>query len=233
LGVLPLIGCAADVSAMRAPPAPVPLVAAEAPMPRVYAADRSAPAAILVVLPGAGVFGADPALWASQGFDLVTPPPEFLQFAADREAALAQLVASARALADAPVWLVGPNPAVEAALAAPGGGVSGVVVTSAGAGTGSCTESFSYFDPGTGAPPKVSFKKSGDACPSGPMSVGTMPGAVFDNGGPIVVPPPAPAAKPRQPRIIEASLPPAKLSSPARKAYVEQLADLIRQAPPG
>ncbi len=53
----------------------------------------------------------------------MTPPPEFLRFAADREAALAQLAAAARALADAPVWLVGPDPAVEAALAAPGGRV--------------------------------------------------------------------------------------------------------------
>jgi hypothetical protein len=233
LGVLPLLGCAADVTAMRGAPSSIAAPAVEVPAPpRVYAVDRAAPAAILVVLPGAGAFDADPALWASQGFDLVTPPPQFLRFAADREAALAQLIASARALADAPIWLVGPNPAIEVALGAPGGRVSGVVVTSAGARTGSCTESFSDFDPGTGAPPQVSFKKSGDACPSGPMSVGTVPGAAFGNGGPTVVPP-APVMTPRPPRIIEASLPPAKSSSPERKAYIEQLAQLIRQTPPG
>lgn len=226
LGALPLIGCAADVGGMG-PPGPV----AEAPAPRVYALDRAAPAAILVVLPGAGGLAADPGLWASQGFDLVTPPPQLLQFAADREAAMAQFLASAHALADAPIWLVGPNPAVEAALAAPGGRVSGAVVTSAGAQTGTCTESFSYFDPGTGAPPKVSFNKSGDACGAGPMSGGTMAGAVFDNGGAMM--PPAPAAKPPAPHIIEASLPSEKMSPPARKAYVEQLVELIRSTPPG
>lgn len=163
----------------------------------------------------------------------MTPPPEFLRFAADREAALAQLAAAARALADAPVWLVGPDPAVEAALAAPGGRVSGVVVTSAGARTGSCTESFSYFDPGTGAPPKVTFdksgNKSGDACPAGAVSA-----PAFGAGtGPAITGPAVPAAKPGAPRIIEASAQPDGMSSPARQAYMRQLAELIKGAPPG
>jgi hypothetical protein len=235
LAALPLIGCAADVGAVRPPPVPLAAPATAASAPRVYAAGGAAPAAILVVLPGVGALAADPALWASQGFDLVTPPPEFLRVAADREAALAQLVASARALADAPVWLVGPDPAIEAALAGalPGGGVSGVVVTAAGPSTGTCTESFSYFDPGTGAPPQMSFKKSGDACPGGPSPSGSVSGPAFGTGRPATLPPPVPAVRPQGPRIIEASAASDKMSPPARKAYVRQLAELIRQAPPG
>jgi hypothetical protein len=135
---------------------------------------------------------------------------------------LARLVASARAVADAPVWVVGPGPVIDAALAAPqfGRGVSGVVMTSVASGTGSCSESFFYSDPGTGAPPKVEVKRSGD-CGTGAPAIGGRQ--------PSVLPAP-PAPRPNQPRLIEASavgknLPPA--------AEVRHLAELIKSVPPG
>jgi hypothetical protein len=62
-------------------------------------------------------------------------PADSNRQAADQQAALAQLVASAHALAAAPVWVVGPGPVIDAAVAAPRlgrGGVSGVVMTSVG-----------------------------------------------------------------------------------------------------
>jgi hypothetical protein len=176
-----------------------------------------------VVLPGAGAFGSDPALWTNEGFAIVTPPPTVLdQLAAAQEAALAQELALARRLVDAPIWLLGPGPAIEAALAAPGSGreqVSGLVVTSSGAGAGICSESFSYFDPGTGAKPQVKFSKSGN-CP---------PGAGFRIGGPMIAP--APAPRPRAPRIIEAVAAPDITSRAAESAAVARLADLIKAAP--
>ena len=71
----------------------------------------------------------NPSLWAAQGFDVVMP--DVAQLIADRQAALTRLVAAARRAADAPIWLVGPGPAVEAAMPElPPGQVSGVVVTS-------------------------------------------------------------------------------------------------------
>ena len=169
LAALPLIGCAGDV-ATSGQAAVTPSAIAEpapyyAPDPRVYAVGPAAPAAVLVLWPGQDSLERDPALWTAQGFDVVTPQPaDIYRLVADQQAALAQMVASAHALADAPVWVVGPGPVIDAALAAPqfGRGVSGVAMTSVTSGAGSCSESFFYSDPGTGAPPKVEVKRSGD-----------------------------------------------------------------------
>src|SRR5437762_1009611 len=128
------------------------------------------------------------------------------------------LCACLAALADAPIWVVGPGPVIDAAVAAPRlgrGRVSGVVMTSVASGTHSCSESFFYSDPGTGAPPKVEVKRSGD-CGTGALAIGGREPSVL----------PAPAGpRPNQPRLIEASavgknLPPA--------AKLRHLAELIK-----
>src|SRR5262249_28870223 len=147
------------------------------PAPRVYAVGPTAPAAVLVLWPGGDGLVRDPALWAAQDFDVVMPEPaDVFRMVADQQAALAQLVASAQALANAPVWVVGPGRVIDAALAARqfGRGVSGVVVTSVTSGTGSCSESFFYSDPGTGVPPKVEASRSRN-CPTGPAIAGRQP----------------------------------------------------------
>jgi hypothetical protein len=215
LGILPLLGCAAPpATAWRAPPT-MPAAAAGPPMP----------AAVLVVLPGAGMLGADPALWADQGFDVITPSAaELMRYAADREAALDRMLTSAQALGNAPVWLIG-GPDIDAMLAAnPGlgrGQVSGVVVTSVNTGAGSCSRTVIYQDAGNGSAPKVSVRSSGDACPP---DAGAAPAIVAPS------PPPLESAKP--PRLIEASAG-IKASPAAQRALVNQVAQLIRQAPPG
>jgi hypothetical protein len=181
--------------------------------------------AILVVLPGAGALGSEPALWAKEGFDIVTPKPAALyRLAAEQEATFAQMMAAAQRLANAPIWLLGPNQEIEAALRAPqaaGEQISGVVETSSGAPAGTCSESFSYFNPGTGAKPQVRVSKSGN-CP---------PGSGFAIGGPTVesptFAPTAPSLQPRAPRVIEASATPAT----AAPAAVERLAELIKDGP--
>jgi hypothetical protein len=176
-----------------------------------------------VVLPGAGAFASDPALWTREGFAIVTPPPTALyQLAAAEEAALARELASARRLADAPIWLLGPSPEIEAALAAPGskgGEVSGVVIISSGAAAGICSESFSYFDPGTGAKPQVKFSRSGN-CP---------PGSGFGIGGSTIAP--QPAVRPAAPRVIEAQAAPGTISRLAQREAVARLAALIKARP--
>jgi hypothetical protein len=192
-----------------------------APAPRVYAVGPAAPAAVLVLWPGDDSLARDPALWTARGFDVVQSA-DIYPLVADQQAALAQLVASAHALADAPIWVVGPGPVIEAALAAPqlGRGVSGVVMTSITSGTGSCSESFFYSDPGTGGPPTVEVKRSGDCGTGTPALTGRQPSVL-----------PAPSApRPNQPRLIEASsvgknLPPA--------GKVRDLAGLIKSTPPG
>src|SRR5271156_1632082 len=144
LGALPLIGCANGVGPQSQAYPTVALVAA-------------VPGGILVMLPGRGdVLTADPASRTAQGFDVVTPPPgEIYQLAADRDAAFERLIASAQAMADAPIWLVGQNPAIEAAMAgvpmAGPGQVSGVGVTSIASNAGSCSERMTYSYPGNGA----------------------------------------------------------------------------------
>ncbi len=101
---------------------------------------------------------------------MVTPSAEDLwQYAADREAAFDRMLASARAVANAPVWLIGAGPDVETALAtAPDfgrGQVSGVVVTSVNTGAGSCSRTVIYQDAGNGSAPKVSVRSSGTPAP--------------------------------------------------------------------
>src|SRR5215469_12110672 len=223
LAALPLVGCAGNYTApqvVAVTPAPV---AADAPhyhapaAAGVYATGPATPVAILVFLPGAGVVASDPALWEAQGFDVVMPQQtDLYRLVADEAAVMARLIASAEALSNGPIWLVGPSRVIETALPQTGDGVSGVIVTSGGSPTFSCSESFSYYNPGTGAPPQVEVTRSGD-CGAG-MSATT--------GQPPVLQP-APAPRPHQPRIIEASagdknLPPA--------IEVRRLAQLIKAA---
>ena len=227
VAALSLVGCAGNLATSEPAAAVTPAVITEpapyyAPALRLYAIGPAAPAAVLVLWPSGNGLARDPTLWAAQGFDVVMPQPEIYRMVADQQAALAQLVASAHALANAPIWVVGPAPVIDAALATPqfGRGVSGVVMTSVTSGTGSCSESFLYSDPGTGAPPKVQVSRSGDCAPGTPAIGGREPS----------VPPAAPPARPNQPRIIEASavrknLPPA--------AKVHNLAELIKSTPSG
>lgn len=248
LAALPLIGCAngtggppqayipsasqAYAAQANIRPAPTPSLAGDQNSARFYAAGPGAPVAILVMMPGPGDFlTADPALWAAQGFDVVAPPSEPYQLAADQPAALDRLIDAARAMADAPIWLVGPNPAIEAAIAgapiAGPGQVSGVVATSLASGTGTCSEQMTYSYSGNGAAPKVRVSKSGDACPPG------APFGVTTGGG---VAPLAPMPPSHTPRLIEASVPAASAlaGSPAassRQAAVRRIAELIKSAP--
>lgn len=215
----------------------------------VYAIGPNTPAAIVVMLPGPGdIMAASPQLWADQGFDVVTAPPaEFYRLAADQQAAAARLMAQARALADAPIWLVGPNPAIEAALASmpPGGPgqVSGVVVTSTSTGAGTCSEQMVYSYSGNGAAPKVSVSKSGNACPPGsgfgPRSIGpgtnsieAQPQPAVRHHAPRLIETSTPPARSPAPRVLEAAVP-AQSNSPAQRAAVQQIADEIKSAPPG
>jgi hypothetical protein len=229
LAALPLIGCAGDVATRSQATAVTPAAIAEpapnyAPAPRVYAVGPALPAAVLVLWPGDDTLARDPGLWTAQGFDVVMPQPaDIYRLIADQRAALAQLVASAHALANAPIWVVGPGPVIDAALAAPRlgrGEVSGVVITSVASRTGSCSERFFYSDPGTGAPPKVEVNRSGDCGTGTPAISGRQPSVL----------PAPPTPRPNQPRLIEAAavgktLPPA--------ATVRHLAELIKSTPPG
>jgi hypothetical protein len=170
-----------------------------------------------VLLPGDDSLIRDPALWEAQGFDVIMPPADIYRLVADQQAAMARLIASAEALANAPIWLVGPSQVIETAIPQAGGRVSGVIVTSASSPTYTCSESFSYFDPGTGAPPKVEMKRSGNCGPGFPGVSGRQPSVA-----------PPPATRPSAPRSIEASAAPKNLSPAAR---VQRLAQLIREAP--
>ena len=218
LAALPLIGCAGNIAVppqAAVTPSTVTNTAPYYPAPHVYTAGPSAPAAVLVLLPGEDGLARDPALWEAQGFDVVTPPADIYRLVADQQAALARLVASAEALANAPVWLVGPSRTIEATIPQVGG-ISGVVMTSLGSNTRSCSESFSYFDPGTGAPPKVEVAKTGDCGPGMPDLGGQQPSA-------------APAVpRPNAPRLTEASAIPKNVSPTAR---VQRLAELIKESP--
>jgi hypothetical protein len=218
LAALPLIGCAGNAEAppqAAVTPAAASSTAPYSPSPPVYAVGTSAPAAVLVLLPGEDSLVRDPALWQAQGFEVVMPPADIYRLVAGQQAALARLVASVEALTSAPVWLVGPSRVVAASIPQVGG-VSGVVMTSVDSNTRSCTQSFSYFDPGTGAPPRVEVTRSGD-CGGGLPDLGGQP------------PSTAPAVpRPNAPRIIEASAVPTNLSPAAR---VERLATLIKGSP--
>ncbi|MGH7031239.1 MAG: hypothetical protein ACREE9_07750 [Stellaceae bacterium] len=236
LAALPLIGCANGTGAASRAQASSPpaLAAADAGYPagmRVYSDAAGAPAAILVMLPGPGEgWTADPALWATQGFDVVAPPPSALhRLAADREAAFDRLIAQAQAMANAPVWLIGPSPAIEAAMAslppAGAGQVSGVVVTSAASGPRTCSETMTYAYRGNGAAPQVKVSKSGNACsPGSAFGIETHQGVVPTSPAPM-----SPAAQPHAPRLIEASAS-ADASPSSRHAAVQRVAALIKAA---
>jgi hypothetical protein len=226
LAAMPLLGCVGGYTALPPQAGPPPAaVAATIPEQGVYTTRDATPAAVLVFLPGAVDFGdvvtRDPALWAAQGFDVVMPRPLWTnRLIADQQAAVARLLASAQALADAPIWLVGPNQAVEAAMLQLGPGqVSGVVVTSVTSNAGSCTRTMYYSNPGTGAEPKAMVKTSGDACGMSPS---------FDARQAPAGAVPVPQVKPHPPRIIEASIPSEK---PAQQAFVRRLAEEIKAGP--
>jgi hypothetical protein len=243
LAALPLLGCAGNYPAPQAAAvAPTP-VAANAPYyysapsaPEVYTASPSAPAAIVVFLPGAdAAVASEPGLWQAQGFDVVMPQPAGIyRLVADEQAAMARLIASAEAMANAPIWLVGPDHAIETAIPGTGGRVSGVIVTSEETPTFSCSESFSYYNPGTGAPPQIKVSRSGNCGAAG------VPG--MTGGSPSVVAP-APAPRSNTPPLIETrgkSLPRTRIieASAAAKnlppaAQIRRLAEMIKSAPPG
>jgi len=225
LAALLAVGSAATASAGQQRGS-APDAAASAPeYARVYTAGPAAPTAILIVIPGPGAIGdgvlfGNPALWAAQGFDVVMPQPQWIdRIVADQQALVERLLASARALANAPIWLVGPSPVIETAIPHVGG-LSGVMVTSGAPNTWSCSESVTYYNPGNGAAPQVTVRRSGNAC-GGDSPTGSV-------GQPSVAPM-APRPHLNAPRVIEAANPPHGLS-PAEQ--VRRLAELIK-GPPG
>jgi hypothetical protein len=226
LAALPLIGCVEPFSA-RQEQTSVPTVTLALPIERVYATGTGAPAAILLFVPatdggGGDLLTRDPALWAAQGFDVVMPQALVTtQLIADREAALERLLTSARALADAPIWLVGPGSAIEAAMPrlAPGQ-ASGVLVTSVTSTAGSCSRSVSYSNPGGGAEPRVTIKTSGDACGTPPIGARPAPSGVL----------PVPHVQPAVSRIIETSIPD-HTSPSAQQRLIRHVAEEIKGLP--
>ena len=226
LAAMPLLGCVGGYTALPPQAGPPPAARAAAiSEPGVYTTRAGAPAAVLVFLPGPVEFGdfttRDPGLWAAQGFDVVMPRPLWTdRLIADQHAAVERLLASAQALADAPIWLVGPSPTIEAVMPRLGPGpVSGVVVTSVTSNAGSCTRTMYYSNRGTGAEPKAVVKTSGNACGTSPSF-----GAPQAPAGAV----PVPQVKPHSPRIIEASIPSEK---PAQQAFVRRLAEEIKAGP--
>ncbi|MGH7048992.1 MAG: hypothetical protein ACREE2_21710 [Stellaceae bacterium] len=238
---LPLVGCAGGPpGSWRPAQANAPAVAAAdaGPVaPRVYGVASGAPAAILVMLPGPDTgLAADPGLWAAQGFDVVTPSPVALsRLVADRETAIDGLIARAEALADAPVWLIGPNPAITAAMSAlplqSVSEVAGIVMTSAASGAQTCSETMTYTDPGNGSVAQVKVSKSGNACPAGsPFGIETSGGVVPMSPAPMLPAPMPPALQSRAPKVIEASVS-AGDSPAARHAAIMRVAQLIKATP--
>jgi hypothetical protein len=226
---MPLLGCVGGYTALPPQASPPPAAGAAAiSEPGVYTTRVGAPAAVLVFLPGAVEFGdvaaRDPRLWAAQGFDVVMPRPLSTdRLIADQQAAVGRLLASAQALADAPIWLVGPSPTIEAVMPQLGPGqVSGVVVTSVTSNAGSCSRTMYYSKPGNGAELKVMVKRSGDACSANP-SLG-VPRAPQGPTGVV----PAPRVEPGSPRIIETSIP---ADPTAQQPLVQRLADEIKATP--
>ena len=137
-----------------------------------------------------------------------------------RGSALQQLLASARALADAPIWLVGLGPAIESAMPRlEPGQLAGVVVASVTSNAGSCSRSVFYTNSGNGAEPKVVVNTSGDACgASPPFGARRSPSDVV----------PVPHVQPLAPRIIEASIP---ADRAAHRPFAERLAEEIKATP--
>ena len=227
LAAVPLIGCAGGYTAMPPQPGPPPAaLAATISEPGVYATRAPAPAAVLVFLPGPVGFGdivtRDPALWSAQGIDVVMPQPQWTdRLIANQQAAVARLLASAQALADAPIWLVGPSPTIEDVMPQLGPGqVSGVVVTSVTSNAGSCTRTMYYSNPGAGAEPKAVVNTSGDACGTSPSFGARQAPAGLT---------PMPRVQPSAPRIIDASIP---ADRNAQQPFVQRLAEEIKAPQP-
>jgi hypothetical protein len=225
LAAVPLLGCVGGYTALPPQAGPPPAaVAGTVPEPGVYTTRAEAPAAVLVFLPGpvdfSDVAARDPALWAAQGFDVVMPQPLWTDhLIADQQAAVARLLASAQVLANAPIWLVGPSPTIEAVMPQLGPGqVWGVVVTSVTSNAGSCTRTMYYSNPGAGAEPNAVVKTSGDAC-------GTSPSIGARQAPARAVP--VPEVGPNTPRIIETSIPTEKA---AHRSFVQRLAEEIKAA---
>ena len=222
VAALPLIGCAGGFApaAQQVPPAPIAAGYYSAP-PSLYPVAAPAPAAILVVLPSAGAVACDPALWRSEGVDLVTPPPLY-RLAAEQQAALGQMMAVARQFADAPIWLIGPSREVEAALAAPQIGceqIPGIVETSAGPPAATCSESFP-------------FRSGHRRQAAGEIQqIRRLPAGFGLRDRRPDNRPMAPAIRPHAPRVIEAAATPDMASPAARRAAVERLAEQIKAAP--
>ena len=227
LAAAPLLGCVGGYTALPPQAGPPPAYVADTPSELgVYMTGAGTPAAVLVFLPGSVDFSdvatRDPALWAAQGFDVLMPGPLWTdRLLADQQAAVARLFASAQALSDAPVWLVGSSPTIDAVMPRLGPGqVSGVVVTSVISNAGSCTRTMYYSNPGTGAEPKAVVKTSGDACGTSPsFGARQAPAGVS----------PIPRVQPNAPRLIEASIPTEKA---AQKAFVQSLANEIKAPQP-
>jgi hypothetical protein len=227
LVAMPLLGCVGGYTPMPPQAGPPPAyVAGTPPEPGVYATRAGTPAAVLVFLPGAVELGdvttRDPGLWAAQGFDVVMPRPLWTdRLIAGQHAAAERLLASAQALADAPIWLVGPSPTIEAVMPElEPGQVSGVVVSSVTSNAGNCTTTMYYSSPATGAEPKAVVKTSGDAC-------GTSPSFGMRQAPTRVVP--VPQIKPNAPRLIEASIP---ADRAAQLPFVQRLAEEIKAPQP-
>jgi len=225
LAALPLIGCAERFAAL--PPEQPPATATYLATPtRGSYAVSLAPSAILVFVPDTQTVGSDdlltrdPSLWAAQAFAVVMP--DIAQLIADRRAALERLVISARTLADAPIWPIGPGAAIEAAMPElPAGQVAGVVVTSVTSDAGSCSRTVFYSSPGAGAEPRVTVKTSGDACGTPPpLGERSNPSGVI----------PVPRVRPGAPRIIEASIP-AHASPAAQRPRIHHVAEEIKGLP--
>lgn len=181
LAALPLVACAGPASVARQdqPSANV----ADTTLPRggaerVAYTGPAAPAAVLVFLPETapgmaartdGFGDVPPTLWADQGLGVVAPRITDVLATDDRDMDLAlhRMLAYARSMADAPIWLVGADPEIQSALASlpPGRGqISGVVVTSVSTPAGTCSETVVYSSPGKGAVPVVQVRSSGNAC---------------------------------------------------------------------
>jgi hypothetical protein len=227
LAAAPLIGCVGGNTALPPQAGPPPAtVAGTVPEPGAYTTRAEPPAAVLVFLPGpvgfSDVAARDPGLWAAQGFDVVMPQPLWTDpLIADQQAAVARLLASAQALADAPIWLVGPSPTIEAVMPQLGPGqVWGVVVTSVTSNAGSCTRTLYYSNPGAGAEPNAVVKTSGDACGTSPSFGARQAPAGLT---------PMPRVQPNAPRLIEAAIP---ADRSAQRPFVQRLAEEIKAPQP-
>ena len=178
LAALPLAACAGTYGAAQQYPEPVGFVG-----PTSYTGP-AAPAAVLVFLPEvAGPSGSDvlgtvpPVLWADQGLGVVTPrfTDALLAEQRDMDRDIGRMLADARAMTNAPLWLVGSGPQVQQALERlpAGAGVSGVVMTSVSGPAGTCSQTVTYSSRGEGAPPVVWVSSSGNDC--GAIAPGVRP----------------------------------------------------------